>query len=591
MSARSRSGRKLIGWRLLAALGSAGALVAASLAAGTVDAAAASTSVAPRASGELDCNGFSTIQTSVRSSFVCADLHGANGGRFYDNGWYIGHDEPTIQFLSTKPGTGDNVTWNQQLPVDPAAAPTDNSPGSPVTHTFELTVAPWLSMMMCDPNSYPQTPCTPESDSNATSYNGEGGGSAFMEMQFYPPGSAPFIDSISCDNTHWCAALTIDSLEATNNFAYINTACEEPVNFAFIQQDTPANNDNPAPTGPPSPQLADTATFVPSTSTLLMNPGDSLSVHMADAQVPGQPKGTDAFQVVIHDNTTGAVGSMQASAANGFMNTNINNCDGTPFNFQPEFNTASPANISPWAALQANINTEFETGHFTPCSSLSGKGSDQCQGAYEQATGPDNAKASPEGSGGNDGFCASQGQTFGPYGVGGATSDPVTVTGCDNFNNGGDLDYDGTPYYPDWPTGTTPTSFPSTMVQQQPMSGSSDYSQMRVETDLAATEYTCSSTNLAGCTAPPPGPGNFYPYWTQNGSGSACVFEFGQVPGNTFSAAGSSPDSQYGAPTSRYFGNLSGPVQANPCATPGGPGPGGPGPGPGPGGPGPGPGA
>ena len=29
-----------------------------------------------------------------------------------------------------------------------------------------------------------------------------------MEMRFYPPGMAPFADSISCDNTHWCASLT-----------------------------------------------------------------------------------------------------------------------------------------------------------------------------------------------------------------------------------------------------------------------------------------------------------------------------------------------------------------------------------------------
>jgi hypothetical protein len=40
---------------------------------------------------------------------------------------------------------------------------------------------------------------------------GRGGGAAFMQLQFYPPGHAPFVDSISCDNAHRCAALTIDS--------------------------------------------------------------------------------------------------------------------------------------------------------------------------------------------------------------------------------------------------------------------------------------------------------------------------------------------------------------------------------------------
>ena len=36
-----------------------------------------------------------------------------------------------------------------------------------------------------------------------------------MEMQLYPPGKPPFVDSTSCDDSHWCAALTIDSLACT----------------------------------------------------------------------------------------------------------------------------------------------------------------------------------------------------------------------------------------------------------------------------------------------------------------------------------------------------------------------------------------
>ena len=60
-----------------------------------------------------------------------------------------------------------------------------------------VSPAPWFSMAQCDPNSYPQTPCTPESDANAPACINSpscsptafpGGGSAFMEMQFYPPG-------------------------------------------------------------------------------------------------------------------------------------------------------------------------------------------------------------------------------------------------------------------------------------------------------------------------------------------------------------------------------------------------------------------
>jgi hypothetical protein len=176
-----------------------------------------------------------------------------------------------LTFLSNEPGSGDNVTWSETLPRDPRAAPTDSHPGSDVSHWSELSVAPWFSMAMCDPNSYPESNCTPESDSNRpTCVDGNttncygGGGSAFMEMQLYPPGMPPFADSTSCDDTHWCAALTIDSLECTIDFATCNSSCEEPVNFAWIQR-------NGAPTGPPSPQESDLATSTPNRATLLID--------------------------------------------------------------------------------------------------------------------------------------------------------------------------------------------------------------------------------------------------------------------------------------------------------------------------------
>ena len=118
------------------------------------------------------------------------------------------------------------MNWTLTLGSDPTAAPTDANPGHDVSDWFELSPAPWFSMALCDPNSYPQTACTPNSDTNAPTCFGpncttanSGGGSAFMEMQFYPPGNPPFVDSESCDGTHWCAALTIDSLECTAAFA------------------------------------------------------------------------------------------------------------------------------------------------------------------------------------------------------------------------------------------------------------------------------------------------------------------------------------------------------------------------------------
>ena len=239
------------------------------------------------------------MQKPLRQSALCTDIRGFNGvdnantwgGKFYDNGVYIGHDEPDMTFNSSIPGSGGNVTWTETIGKDPSAAPTTTDPGHDVTHYFQLTPAPWFSMAMCDSNSYPQLPCTPESDSNAASGLYPGGGSAFMEMQLYPPGDPPWADSTSCDDTHWCAALTIDSLECTDQFAQCNNSCEEPVNFAFIQT-------NGIPAGPPSPQLSDLSSDTPNADTLLMNPGDKLKIHMWDAAVPGGG-GAKAFKVVI----------------------------------------------------------------------------------------------------------------------------------------------------------------------------------------------------------------------------------------------------------------------------------------------------
>jgi hypothetical protein len=525
--------------------------------------------IASAAVGELDCNGQSPAQHAVRMTMACTDIRGfsheynANtwGGRFYDNNQYIGHDEPDMTFLSGKQGSGNNVTWKETLPRDPVAAPTVSHPGSDVSHWFELSVAPWFSMAQCDPKSYPQEPCKAQSDANAPSATKQGGGSAFMEMQFYPPGFAPFADSTSCDNTHWCGALNIDSLECTNGFVTCNNKCEEPVNFAFIQN-------NGVPTGAPSPQDANLSTFTPNSHTLLMNPGDNIEVHMYDAAVPGGG-GAKAFEVVVKDYTTGQTGYMQASAANGFHNTSIDNCSGTPHNFQPEYNTAAKANITPWAALQTNISTQYETGHFTPCTSVTEPGTltfsggvsdtyyNVCHGPYETSSDHDTAELS-------DAFCYPAGDTHGSL-----NTAPDTVTGCtDSLLQNGDLDFDGTPYWPQWPVGASPTAkYPGSFVQSLPSTGGSQYDKLFIQTDLALSESTCSGTSDAGCSVPPAGPGHFYPYWTRVTTPHGCFLEFGNVhSGSGINNYGK--DAQYGTDqvASLGYGEFEGPVLSNSCS-------------------------
>ncbi|MBV9944617.1 MAG: hypothetical protein JO262_21010 [Solirubrobacterales bacterium] len=139
--------------------------------------------VAPGPIGQIDCNGFSHIQKELRPTAACADIRGANGERFYDNGWYIGHDEPSVRYISNAPGSAADVTFVERLGRDPAQLPTVSHPGNDITHFFELSLAPWFSMNLCDPNSSPLTPCTPVSGSNAPSATSPGGGNAFMELQ------------------------------------------------------------------------------------------------------------------------------------------------------------------------------------------------------------------------------------------------------------------------------------------------------------------------------------------------------------------------------------------------------------------------
>jgi hypothetical protein len=356
MTARAGSRRLAKFMVLTSALG----LIGGQLALTGVAVQASAGGVQPRASGELDCNGFSGIQNAVKPTLVCADPRTNHAQRFEDNGWYIGHDEPTVRFLSDRAGTGNDYSISETIGKDPAADPTVANPGSDVTHNFELSIAPWFSMSICDSNSFPQLPCTPESDGNAPAGRYPGAGAAFLELQFYPPGFAPFADNISCDNTHWCSALNLDSLECTAS-GTCNNNCVEPVNFAFIQTDG-------VPTGPPSPQLTDLATFTPNHKTLLMNPGDRVTVHIFNAAI----KGGHALETLETDLTTGQSGYMIASAANGFMNTSIADCSGTPYNFQPEYNTDSAANILPWGSGPYAINTQFEIGHFEPCTKVTG---------------------------------------------------------------------------------------------------------------------------------------------------------------------------------------------------------------------------
>ena len=110
------------------------------------------------------------------------------------------------------------------------------------------------------------------------------------------------------------------------------------------------------------------------------------------------------MKVDIVDLTAGTHGWMVASAANGFAQTRMSDCSGIPFNYQPEYDTAKPQNIIPWAALETNISTQFEIGHFEPCRdvlnpvpfsmglSFTDTVWQDCTGPYENTGPPDGGK-------------------------------------------------------------------------------------------------------------------------------------------------------------------------------------------------------
>ena len=130
---------------------------------------------APR--GGLDCNGLSQIQKPIKAHDLCTDFRTPGGvgaeARGEDNGVYIGHDEPSIGFYSNAPRSGNNMQWEITLPRERPL---------PATQTFENYIASWFSLALCDPGSFPNGTCIPNSDAN----DPKKAGSAFLELQFYP---------------------------------------------------------------------------------------------------------------------------------------------------------------------------------------------------------------------------------------------------------------------------------------------------------------------------------------------------------------------------------------------------------------------
>ena len=216
---------------------------------------------------------------------------------------------------------------------------------------------------------------------------------------------------------------------------------------------------------------------------LLMNNGDTLIVTLHDT--------AHGLETDVNDVTTSTTGFMVASAANGFVhNANLTDCSTTGFDFHPMYMTAAPANVVPWAALGPNISFDFEIGHFELCK--------------DSGCTPGNLPDSDS----DDTGC------FNTRGIGGCS--------------GSDLDQDGLCYQADWPDGTS--SHPASFIISAPSdngvgplsantTSSTAYNQGYKTVQFKTTESTATT---------------FYPFFSQAGTGAACVFNFGNdIPGTT----------------------------------------------------------
>lgn len=141
-----------------------------------------------------------------------------------------------------------------------------------------------------------------------------------------------------------------------------------------------------------------------------------------------------------------------------------------------------------------------------------------------------------------------------------------TIAECLALAIGGDLDFDGHPYLPDWPNGSKaypsplligafngrgigPMSFTSDNDDNDQGEGNSGYSgaynALQFETDIPASESTCNVNNGVGCVAPPVG-AKFYPFYNQLKRGSDCLLTFSnEIPGRTTDDFGK--DVEYGS--------------------------------------------
>ena len=505
-------------------------LAAAALPASAASAASQASSQAqvPRASSESYNEPLCQSKKSM-----CVDA------QHYPNGEYVGHDEPSLEFKSGIPGSGNDMTYTMTLPRDPKTQPNASGAGG-ATWNFQLRPTFWFGLTLCDSQSAPEftKKCTPDSDRNnlvgsnpnAPNYIGKHPGNAFMELQFYGPGYVPQFEGFGCTAHQYCAAMTIDSRTVNQNTGVENTsACNnyilggaEPINWAYITKSGVSQ-------GPANPLFTGTFANPNFTSVnpslakdLFMNPGDRIRIHVHDTRA--------GFRTDLTDLTTGQHGSMTASIANGFghilYTPNSSTCQEAPYAFHPEYSTANPRGNT-WSLHTYNVAMSDEIGHFENCLAIDADGNCTSAGAQDGTLDSDDTSCVP-----------------------GTDSTVVKIDGC----FAPDEDWDGQAYRLDWP-GTNPNPVvdralhPSPVLFTSPTTNGRNYSTIAFETDLPGIEVQgaqanppfCDPDTGANCVNPPNGAA-FYPFFSTTFRPGGCTWQEGgkYIPGTVNDFGGSS---------------------------------------------------
>jgi hypothetical protein len=453
---------------------------------------------------------------------------------------YIGHDELATNFYSNVPGSGNSAVYLLTLPVDPPTPPVQDGGG---TFNFQLHPAFWFGMNLCDTQSYPEftNQCEPDTDENifdsadpqSPQFIGKHPGTAFMELQFYPPGwvASPQLT----DAQNYFVAMNIDSLSksgatrASNNAACLAQAGEEPVNFAVITR-------NGIPLSPPNPLSVNFGrNNFDLTNVVFMAPGDQILVILHDTE--------HGLETIVADLTNGQFGFMVASAANGFgqvlFQPNSATCNVAPYDFHPMYSTSNEHTRTPWSIGTDNTTFADEIGHFEFC--------DQADPNTFNCLVPGIQDGS-NGLDADDTLCISPGGPFLP-------GPPfIQIGGCTQAES----DFDGASYGLNWP-GTFADIHEDQQLHPQPVRFTSpmffdrngrlrSFHRVAFETDIPNFDPNCSQVTGVGCSVPAKGMA-FYPFFTTwKSADRGCRWQLGggNIPG-TKNNFGGNPTDAWGA--------------------------------------------